>query len=189
MVVDRIGTLRLTDSTAFGSIYPAIATKGYWLDFSLLTSMCLCPAAYIALYLLFEEKGVTRSVYANLGIVMPTLFYLTDKIFGIIMKAVYGGVDNLIAAGQYGVAFPFFFYDDLTFTGWWWILLWPSMFGVALVAINKSAYVLSRLKRDENGKFRVDKTPYDEDASCDMFHPIAVSLKARKARRKEAKGK
>ena len=185
LLIDRIGTLRLTDSTAFGSVFPAIATKGYWLDFSLLTSMCLCPAGYIAIYILFEGKGVTRPSYETLGIVMPTLFYLTDKIFGIVMSAVYGGADGLVAAGMYGVAYPFFFYDDLTFSGWWWILIWPSAFGVGLVVINKGSYYISRLKRDASGKIRIDKTPYDEDSSCDMFHPIAAKYKAWKQSRKK----
>lgn len=187
LLIDRIGTLRLTDSTAFGSVFPAIATKGYWLDFSLLTSMCLCPAAYVAIYILFEEKGTTRPSYANFGIVMPTVFYLTDKIFGIIMSAVYGGADGLKAAGLYGVAYPFFFYDDLTFSGWWWILIWPSAFGVGLVVINKSAWYISRLTKNEVGKYAVDKTPYDEDSSCDMFHPIAVKIKERKAKKNNKK--
>ncbi|MCR4662194.1 MAG: hypothetical protein K5765_09400 [Clostridia bacterium] len=186
-VVDRIGSLRLTDSTAFGSIYPAIATKGYWLDFSLLSSMCICPSLYIVMYILFEEKGTTRPVYANLGIVPPTLFYLTVKIFGIIMKSVYGGVDNLIAAGKYGVAFPYFFYDDLTFSGWWWIILWPSIFGVILVTINRSSYIISRLKRNENGKVCVDKTPYNEDESTDMLHPLVVKIRQRKANKNKNK--
>ena len=180
-VVDRIGTLRLTDSTAYGSIYPAIATKGYWLDFSLLSSMLLCPVMYIVTYLLFEEKGQTREIYSTLGIVPPTLFYLVNKIFGIIMSAVYGGNENLLAAGKYGVAYPYFFYDDATYSGWWWILLWPTIFGVALVVINKSSYILSRLKRNENDKLYYDKTPVDEDKACDILHPMVVKHRTKKA--------
>ena len=186
-IVDRVGDLRLTDSTAYGSIYPAIATKAYWLDFSLLSTMLLCPALYIVQYILFEEKGTTREVYATLGIVPPTLFYLFDKIFGIIFSAVYGGTDAVIAANKYAVAFPFFFYDDLTYHQWWWALLWPTIFGVALVTINRSAYIISHLKRKENGKLYFDKTQPKEEDCTDMFHPLAVKKAAKKAAKQAAK--
>ncbi|MBR1747124.1 MAG: hypothetical protein IJ735_02795 [Clostridia bacterium] len=181
--VDRVGLLRLTDSTSFGSIYPAIATAGYWLDFSVLSTFLLCPAAYIILYVLFEEKGKSRKIYAKLGIVPPTIFYLFDKIFGIIMKAIYGGNDALLEAGMYGVANPFFFYDGVTYSGWWWILLWPSIFGVGLMAINKTAFVLSRTKKID-GKLVYDgKSEPQEEQLNDIFHPIAVKLAEKKAKK------
>lgn len=188
-IIDRVGDLRLTDSTAYGSIYPAIATKAYWLDFSLLSTMFLCPVLYIIQYILFEEKGVTRKLYGSLGIVPPTIFYLFDKFFGIIFKAAYGGPDALIAANKYAVAYPFFFYDDLTFHQWWWILLWPSAFGVALMIINRSSYVISHLKRNENGKIYFDKTEPKEEDCTDMFHPLAVRIAAKKALKQGTKGK
>lgn len=183
--IDRIGNYRLTSSTAYGSIYPAIATAGYWLDLKIFLSFFLCPVLYVIMYVLFEEKGKTRKIYGTLGIVPPTIFYLTDKIFGIIMKSVYGGEQGLLNAGMYGVANPFFFYDDATFNQWWWILLWPTIFGVGLVILNRSSFLISRLKRNENGKLALIKGEPDEDELCDMFHPLAVKIKLKKAQKKQ----
>ena len=158
--VDRIGEMRLTDSTSYGSIYPGIATAGYWLDATVFFPFFVCPVLYITMYVLFEEKGKSRKIYGSFGIVPPTVFYLTDKIFGIIMKAVYGGNDALLAAG---------------------ILLWPSIFGVGLMLLNRSSFLISRLKRDENGKIVFIKGEPNEDEMCDLFHPIVVKRRLKKA--------
>ncbi|MBR1624503.1 MAG: hypothetical protein IJ676_02050 [Clostridia bacterium] len=179
--VDRIGEMRLTDSTSYGSIYPGIATAGYWLDATVFFPFFVCPVLYITMYVLFEEKGKSRKIYGSFGIVPPTVFYLTDKIFGIVMKAVYGGNDALLAAGKYGVANPFFFYDGVTYHQWWWILLWPSIFGVGLMLLNRSSFLISRLKRDENGKIVFIKGEPNEDEMCDLFHPIVVKRRLKKA--------
>ena len=182
---DRIGNLHLTNSQSYGSIYPAIATPGFWLDMKIFLPFFVCPIFYITMYILFEEKGRSRKLYSKLGIVPPTLFYLTDKIFGIIMKSIYGGPQGLIDAGKYGIANPFFFYDDLTFHQWWWIILWPSIFGVVLVTLNKLAFIISRLKRNEDGKLILIKEEPDEDTMVDIFHPIILKMKAKRTNKQK----
>lgn len=181
--IDRIGYNRLTDFGTYGSIYPGVATAGYWLNFPVFLTRFLCPLGYIALYLCFEEKCKARKLYAKLGVVPPTVFYLFDKFFGLILKAAYGSNEILLEKGLYEVAYPFFFYDEyFTYKGWWWIILWPSIFGLALLVINKVSLILTKVKIGENGKLYVDKkTKFAEEEMKDIFHPIIVKRQAKKA--------
>lgn len=181
--VDRVGYNRLTDSTSYSSIFPGIATAGYWMDMSVFLPRFVCPIAYMVMHFLFEERGKSRKLYSEIGIVIPTVFYLFDKFFGMIMTAVYGGAEKLVELGLYEIACPYFFYDEaFTFTQWWWILLWPSIFGVILVAINKTTFVLSRLVKCEDGKYRPDmKSKPNEDDMNDLIHIIKLRLAEKKA--------
>ena len=181
--VDRVGYNRLTDSTSYSSIFPGIATAGYWMDMSVFLPRFVCPIAYMVMHFLFEERGKSRKLYSELGIVIPTVFYLFDKFFGMIMISAYGGAEKLVELGLYEIACPYFFYDEaFTFTQWWWILLWPSIFGVILVVINKTTFILSRLVKCEDGKYRPDmKSKPNEDEMNDLVHIIKLRLAEKKA--------
>lgn len=170
--VCRVGENYLLPDAAFGQIYPGIITRGYWLDLSVFTARFLCPLMYITMYLLFEQKGKARKIYAKLGIIPPTVFYLANKIFGVIMANIHGGEEALLAKGLFAKAYPFFFYDGyFTYTHKIWILLWPSIFGLSLIIINKLSFLLSCTYKTPEGKLLTIKKPQINEAEMvDIFH-------------------
>ena len=180
--VDRIGAHRLTDTEGFGNIYPGIATGGYWLDLAAFLPRFVAPVFYMVIFILFEERMKSRGMYSTLGILPPTIFYFFDMFFGMIMSAVYGGADKLLDAGMYGVAYPYFFQDSaFTFQGWWWILIWPTIFGVSLMIINSAVFRITRTVRGEDGKLHyLKKVKVDEDEMCDIIHAIKLKRAANK---------
>lgn len=183
--VDRVGDHRLTDSTDFGSFFPGIATPGYWLDIAVLLPRFILPIAYFTMFVLFDERMKTRSIYSTLGILPPTVFYFFDMFYGMIVSAVYGGADKLAEAGMYGVTYPYFFQDSaFTYTGWWWIILWPTIFGVSLVVINTIVFRITRTTRSLGGKLVTDtKTKPNEDGLRDVIHAIKLSRADRPKKR------
>lgn len=184
--VDRVGAHRLTDTAGFGNIFPGVATAGYWLDLASLLPRFVAPIFYLTIFVLFNERMRTRPIYATLGILPPTLFYFFDMFYGMIMSAVYGGADKLVEAGMYGVAYPYFFQDSaFTYTGWWWIIIWPTIFGVSLMVLNNIVFRITRTVHGADGKLVYDKkTKPDEDGMCDIIH----SVKVRRAAKKNAAG-
>ncbi|HIV64447.1 MAG TPA: hypothetical protein H9693_06775 [Firmicutes bacterium] len=181
--VDRVGAHRLTDSDSFGAFFPGIATPGYWLDLSAFLPRFVLPLAYMIMFALFEPRMKSRSIYSTLGIVPPTIFYFFDLFYGMIMSAVYGGADKLVEAGMYGIAYPYFFQDSAyTFTGWWWIILWPTIFGVSLVILNNAVFFLTRTYRGDDGKLKLDrKTKPAEEELHDCIHAVKIRRAAKKA--------
>lgn len=176
--VNRISENRLTDTGLFYDIYPGILTSGYWLDLSVFLTRFVCPLMFIAMYMLFEEKGKTRDIYGRLGIMPPTWFYLFNKIFGVIMAKTHGGPEGLLEEGLYAIAYPFFFYDPKAYHQWYWIILWPSIFGLGLLLINRVSLILSRVVTDDKGKRTVIKKPeIIEDEMCDIFHKFKKKKK------------
>ena len=135
------------------------------------------------MFALFEPRMKSRSIYSTLGIVPPTIFYFFDLFYGMIMSAVYGGADKLVEAGMYGIAYPYFFQDSAyTFTGWWWIILWPTIFGVSLVILNNAVFFLTRTYRGDDGKLKLDrKTKPAEEELHDCIHAVKIRRAAKKA--------
>ena len=170
--VDRVGADRLTDSVGYGNIFPGLATAGYWTRADVILPRFVLPAAYLAGFVLFYPRMKTRGIYGTLGILPPTLFYFFDMFFGMIMSGVYGGAEKLVEAGMYGVAYPYFFQDSaFTYTGWWWILIWPTIFGVSLMVLNNAVFFLTRTYKGDDGKLRLDrKSKPDESELCDIIH-------------------
>ena len=184
--VNRTGAHALTAEaeTSFGSIFPGIATAGYWTDLSVFLPRFLLPLAYMTGYVLFEERLKSRSLYTTIAILPPTVFYFFNLFFGMIMSAVYGGTQGLLDAGMYSVAYPYFFYDSaLTYDGWWWMLIWPTIFGVSLMVLNDIVFRITRTVKSENGKCKTyRKLKVEEDTMRDFIHYII--LKRNEKRRK-----
>ncbi len=181
--LDRVGNHRLTDSESYGSVFPGMFTAGYWSNVAVVLPRFVAPVMYFISFLLFEERGKTRGIYSTIAILPPTVFYFFDLFFGMIMSAACGGTEGLLEKGLYGVAYPYFFQDSaLTFTGWYWMLLWPTIFGVSLMILNNIVFTISRISRNADGKFVVDrKSKPDESELCDCLHGIAVRHAAKKA--------
>lgn len=181
--LDRVGNDRLTDSTSYGSVFPGMFTAGYWANVAVVLPRFIAPAMYFIGFLLFEERGKTRGIYSTLAILPPTVFYFFDLFFGMIMSAACGGTDGLIEKGLYGAAYPYFFQDSaLTFTGWYWMLLWPTIFGVSLMILNNIVFTLSRTFRNADGKLTVDrKSKPDENGMCDCLHGFVVKRATKRA--------
>ncbi len=182
--VGRVGEDRLVGTLGYGDIFPGLATAGYWARADVLLPRFVLPAAYIVMFVLFYPRMKTRGIYATLGILPPTLFYFFDMFFGMIMSGAYGGADKLVEAGMYGVAYPYFFQDSaFTYTGWWWILIWPTIFGVSLMILNNAVFFLTRTYKDENGKLRLDrKTKPDESELCDIIHYFKMKRAEKKSK-------
>lgn len=193
--LDRVGNHHLTDSAETQTFFPGIATAGFWLDLSVFLPRFVLPIAYMVMYLLFEPRMKTRGIYGTIGILPPTIFYFFDLFFGMIMSAAYGGADNLKAAnGVFGNMFanvyPFFFQDSTGwYKDWWWILIWPTIFGVSLVLINNFVFRLTRITRGADGKLHTDKkTKPNEDELHDIIHIIKVRRAAKKAEKAALSG-
>lgn len=169
--------------TNYGLIFPGFLTANFWLDLSALLPRFVLPLAYLAGFVLFDERLKTRGIYSTLGILPPTVFYFFCFFLSLIISAVYGGAESLESAGIYGLVYPYFFYDSaFTYTGWWWILIWPTVFGVSLMLINNAVFYISRTVRNENGKCKLyKKLKVDEDSMCDCIHYFKVKLAAKKA--------
>ena len=180
--VNRTGTHALTADaeTSFGSIFPGVATAGYWTDLSVFLPRFVIPLAYMVGYVLFEERLKSRPIYSTIAILPPTVFYFFNLFFGMIMSAAYGGTDGLVSAGMYGAAYPYFFYDSVTYYDWWWMLIWPTIFGVSLMVLNNIVFRITRTVKNENGKCKTyKKLKPEEDNMCDFIHYIIVKRKAR----------
>ena len=98
------------------------------------------------------------------------------------MTSIYGSAEKLVELNLYEIACPFFFYDEtFTFHQWWWIILWPTIFGVVLVSLNKITFVLSRLVLGEDGKYHFDgKSKPNEEDMHDFIHAIKVKRAQKK---------
>ncbi len=195
--VNRIGEYWLVPQTPapgiatnYDSIFPGIATAGYWLDLAAFLPRFVLPLGYMVMWLLFEERMKSRSIYGTIGILPPTIFYFFDLFFGMIASAIYGGETGLREMGIYGVAYPFFFQDSglsSTYHGWWWILIWPTIFGISLMILNNIVFRLSRINRGEDGKLHIDtKAKPSEDELCDIIHKIKMHFAAKKAKKQTA---
>ena len=159
-------------------------TAKFWTDISVLLPRFVLPIAYVVGFVLFDEKMKTRGIYSTIGILPPTIFYFFSMFFGMILSAVYGGTEGLMANDMYGIAYHYFYCDTpITYSGWWWILLWPTIFGVSLMLINNVVFYISRTQKI-NGKLVLDKkTKPNEDELCDLIHIIKVKRAERKAQR------
>ena len=181
--LDRVGNDRLTDSVSYGSVFPGMFTAGYWTNVGAVLPRFVAPVMYFIGFLLFEERGKTRGIYSTLAILPPTVFYFFDLFFGMIMSAACGGTEGLLGKGLYGEAYPYFFQDSaLTFTGWYWMLLWPTIFGVSLMILNNIVFTLSRISRNAEGRLVVDrKSKPDEDGMRDCLHGFIARRAAKRA--------
>ncbi len=188
--LDRVGNDRLTASESYGSIFPGMFTAGYWTNVGAVLPRFVCPVMYFIGFLLFEERGKTRGIYSTIAILPPTVFYFFDLFFGMIMSAACGGTDGLIGKGLYGIAYPYFFQDSaLTFTGWYWMLLWPTIFGVSLMILNNIVFTLSRTRRNAEGRLTVDrKSKPDEEGMCDCLHGFVTKRAAKRAAKADPNG-
>ena len=182
--VNRVGSNYLTQNaqTELGSIFPGIATAGFWTDLSVLLPRLILPISFIIGFVLFEERLKSRPIYSTIGILPPTVFYFFDFFLGLIFTGAYGGEQNLLDAGLYADIYPYFFSDSaFTYDHWSWILIWPTIFGVSLMIINNIVYYITRTVKNENGKCKIyRKMKVEEDKMRDCIHFIKLKTDAKK---------
>lgn len=147
LFVGRVGDQYLKEGLSYAAIYPGIITARFWTDLSVLLSRLICPALYIAGYILFDGRGQLKKYHAQLGIMPPTWFYMINKIFGKQYIKYLGGAEAAKAAGKYARGAAYFFYDDVTFYQKWWPFAWLAIFGVFLVVMNKLSWKLAMTER------------------------------------------
>lgn len=190
--ISRVGNNAMTDAAAtdYGVVFPGFLTPAFWTDLSAFLPRFVVPLAYLAGFIIFEERLKSRGMYATLGILPPTIFYFFSFFLSLIISAAYGGAQALVDAGIYGIVYPYFYCDSaFTYTGWWWILIWPTIFGVSLMLINNTIYYITRTVKDENGKRKLyKKLKVDEDKMRDCIHYFKVKLAAKKAAKQNADG-